>query len=86
MKTADSGQIGILCADDQPVFTAVASRLRDVGQTVRFFDPRSELSRAHIDDIALLVNKQVFPPNLSVLRYARRTGRPCGIISSRRLH
>ncbi|WP_227379114.1 hypothetical protein [Haladaptatus halobius] len=76
MKTADAEQIGILCADDQPVFTAVASQLRDAGHTVRFFNPRFELSPNHIDDLALLVNKQVFPLNLPALRYARRTGIP----------
>ncbi|WP_458190759.1 hypothetical protein [Haladaptatus sp. NG-WS-4] len=74
MKIADAEQIGILCADDQPVFTAVANRLRDAGHTVRFFDPRDELSPAHIDNLTLFVNKQVFPLNLPALRYARRTG------------
>lgn len=76
MKTANAEQIGILCADDQPVFTAVASQLRDAGHTVRFFNPRSELVLTHIEDLALLVNKQVFPLNLPALRYARRTGTP----------
>ena len=76
MKTTDAGQIGILCADDHPVFTAVANHLRSAGHTVRFFDPRSELSPGQIDELALLVNKQVFPVNLSALRYARRTGTP----------
>lgn len=76
MRAADAEQIGILCADDQPVFTAVASRLRDAGHTVRFLDPRSKLSPTHIEDLALLVNKQVFPLNLPALRYARRTGTP----------
>jgi hypothetical protein len=76
MNSADAEQIGILCADDQPVFATVARRLRDAGHTVRFFDPRSELSPSHIDDLALLVNKQVFPLNLPALRYARRTGTP----------
>jgi hypothetical protein len=76
MNTADAEQIGILCADDQPVFATVARQLRDAGHTVRFFDPRSELSPSHIDDLALLVNKQVFPLNLSALRYARRTRTP----------
>lgn len=76
MKTTDAEQIGILCADDQPVFTVVVNRLRDAGHTVRFFDPRSELSPSHIDDLSLLVNKQVFPLNLPALRYARRTGTP----------
>lgn len=74
MNTAGAEQIGILCGDDQPVFTAVAGQLRDAGHTVRFFDPRSELSPSHIDDLALLVNKQVVPLNLPALRYARRTG------------
>ncbi|WP_222863726.1 hypothetical protein [Natronococcus pandeyae] len=76
MDTAEAERIGILCADDQPVFTAVASRLRDAGYEVRFFDPRSELSPSHIDDLALLVNKQVFPRNVPALRVARRTGTP----------
>ncbi|SIR67766.1 hypothetical protein SAMN05421858_3293 [Haladaptatus litoreus] len=76
MKVADAEEIGILCADDQPVFTAVANQLRDVGHTVRFFAPRSELSPTHIDDLTLLVNKQVFPLNLPTLRYARQTGTP----------
>lgn len=76
MKVADAEEIGILCAADQPVFTAVANQLQDVGHTVRFFDPRSELSPTHIDDLTLLVNKQVFPLNFPVLRYARRTGTP----------
>ena len=74
MKSADMGQIGILCADDQPVFTAVASQLRNAGHTVRFFDPRSELSPSQIDELTLLVNKQVFPLNLPALGFARRTG------------
>ena len=76
METTNAGRIGILCADDQPVFTAVASHLRTAGHTVRFFDPRSELAPSQIDELALLVNKQVFPLNVSALRYARRTGTP----------
>jgi hypothetical protein len=76
MNTADAEQIGILCADDQPVFATIARQLRDAGHTVRFFDPRSQLSPSHIDDLALLVNKQVFPLNLPALRYARRTRTP----------
>ena len=76
MKMADAEQIGVLCADDQPVFTSVAGRLRDAGHTVRFFDPGSELSSAHIEDLGLLVNKQVFQLNLPALRYAQRTGTP----------
>jgi hypothetical protein len=76
MDTADAERIGILCADDQPVFTAVAGRLREAGHGVEFFDPRSELSPSRIDDLALLVNKQVFPCNLPALRYAQRTGTP----------
>ena len=76
MNAADTAQIGILCDDDQPVFTAVARQLRNAGHTVRFFDPRSELSPSHIDDLDLLVNKQVFPLNLPVLWYARRTATP----------
>jgi hypothetical protein len=74
MNTAGTEQIGILCDNDQPVFTTVARHLRDAGHTVRFFDPRSQLSPSHIDDLTLLVNKQVFPLNLPALRYARRTG------------
>lgn len=76
MSTADTEQIGILCKDDHPVFTTVANRLRDAGYGVRFFDPRSELSPTHIEGLALLVNKQVFPRNLPALRYAQRTGTP----------
>ena len=76
METPDAGQIGILCADDQPVFTTVAGRLREVGHSVRFFDPRSELAPSQVDQLALLVNKQVFPHNLPALRYARQTGIP----------
>lgn len=68
--------IGILCADDQPVFTVVAERLRDAGYTVQLFDPRFKLSPSQIDDLSLVVNKQVFPLNLPILRYARRTGTP----------
>lgn len=74
MSTVGDCRIGILCADDQPVFTTVAERLRKGGYPVRFFNPRSELSPSQIDDFSLLVNKQVFPFNLSALRYARQTG------------
>jgi hypothetical protein len=76
MDTTAGEQIGILCASDQPVFTAVAERLRGAGRAVRFFDPRSELSVRSVDELALLVNKQVFPCNLPALRYAQRTGTP----------
>ncbi|WP_255169265.1 hypothetical protein [Natrononativus amylolyticus] len=76
MDTTDADLIGILCDDDQPVFTAIARCLRGAGHEVQFFDPRSELSPGHIDDVALLVNKQVFPHNLPALRFARRTGTP----------
>jgi hypothetical protein len=76
MNTTDDEQIGILCSDGQPVFTAVANYLRNAGHTVRFFDPRSKLSPGHVDDLDLLVNKQVFPLNLPALRYARQTGTP----------
>ena len=69
-------KIGILCATDQPVFTAVAERLRDSGYDVQFFDPRSEISPRQIDGLSLLVNKQVFPVTLPALGHARRTGTP----------
>lgn len=64
--------IGILCADDQPVFAAVAEQLRDAGKTVQFFDPQSELSAAQITDLSLLINKQVFPHVLPTLRCAQQ--------------
>ncbi|WP_321112804.1 hypothetical protein [Halorussus salinisoli] len=68
--------IGLLCKDDQPVFTIVAEQLRDAGLAVQFFDPRAELSSIQIDDLSLLVNKQVFPQILPGLRYARQTETP----------
>jgi hypothetical protein len=70
------GCIGILCADDQPVFAAVAERLRDAGHTVQFFDPRAELVSDRLDGLSLLVNKQVFPHVLPALKSARRAGIP----------
>lgn len=76
MSTDGSGCIGILCATNQPVFTNVAGRLRNAGHTVRFFEPRSGLSSSYVDDLSLIVNKQVFPVTLPALRYARRTGTP----------
>ena len=76
MESTEAGKIGILCSDDQPVFSTVASRLRDAGHTVRFFDPRSQLTAGQVDELSLLVNKQVFPLNLPALGYARRTGIP----------
>jgi hypothetical protein len=66
--------IGLLCKDDQPVFTTVAERLRATGHVVQFLDPRADLSTSQIDDLSLLVNKQVFPHAFAALRYARRTG------------
>ncbi|WP_254810554.1 hypothetical protein [Natronosalvus amylolyticus] len=69
-------RIGILCSADQPVFSAVAERLRESGYTVRFFDPRSNISPSKLDHLSLLVNKQVFPVTLPSLDYARRTGIP----------
>ena len=76
MKPDGNDRIGILCADDQPVFSDVTDRLRDAGYLVEFLCPRSELSSRQIDELSLLVNKQVFPPNLPALRYARQTGTP----------
>ena len=76
MNTGGDSCIGILCTEDQPVFAAVAERLREADYTVRFFDPRSDLSSSQIDDLSLVVNKQVFPVTLPALRYARRTGIP----------
>ncbi|WP_336364840.1 hypothetical protein [Halalkalicoccus salilacus] len=73
-ETTGTGRIGILCADDQPVFAAVAEHLRDAGATVQFFDPQSELSATHITDLSLLINKQVFPHVLPTLRDARQQG------------
>ncbi|WP_336364913.1 hypothetical protein [Halalkalicoccus salilacus] len=70
--TTGTSCIGILCADDQPVFAAVAEQLRDAGNTVQFFDPQSELSAAHITDLSLLINKQVFPHVLPTLRCAHQ--------------
>lgn len=72
----EDSRIGLLCKDDQPVFTTVAERLRDAGLAVEFFDPRTELSSAQIDDLSLVVNKQVFPQMFPALRYARQTGTP----------
>lgn len=74
MAQDDPDRIGILCAEDQPVFATVADRLREFGHTVRFFDPRSGMSPDRIDDLSLLVNKQVFPVTLPALSHARRTG------------
>lgn len=68
--------IGMLCADDQPVFAAVADQLRDTGYTVRFFDPRSDIPVDRINALSLLVNKQVFPHMFPTLRDIRRAGIP----------
>ncbi|HKJ60087.1 MAG TPA: hypothetical protein VKA37_12715 [Halobacteriales archaeon] len=76
MAPDGTDRIGILCGTDQPVFTAVAERLRDSGYAVQFFDPRSEISPGQIDELSLLVNKQVFPVTLPALGHARRTGTP----------
>lgn len=76
MTQEETDRIGVLCAADQPVFTAVAERLRESGYTVRFFDPRSEVSPDQIETLSLLVNKQVFPVTLPALSHARRTGTP----------
>lgn len=76
MAQDGTDRIGILCAADQPVFTAVAERLRDSGYAVEFFDPRSEITPSQINDLSLLVNKQVFPVTLPALGHARRTGTP----------
>ena len=76
MATAEDRCIGLLCKDDQPVFTTVAERLRDADYPVRFLEPRTELSSTQVDDLSLLVNKQVFPCVLPALRYARRTETP----------
>jgi len=69
-------RIGILCSVDQPVFSAAAERLRESGYTVRFFDPRSKIPPSKLDDLSLLVNKQVFPVTLPCLDHARRAGIP----------
>ena len=74
MKTAPAERIGILCSEDQPVFTNVATQLRSAGHTVQFFDPRSELPLSRVDELTMLVNKQVFPVNLPAVKYARKTG------------
>jgi hypothetical protein len=46
------------------------------GYSVRFFDPRSPISPAQIDELSLVVNKQVFPVTHPALRYARQTETP----------
>ncbi|USZ67021.1 hypothetical protein NGM10_09795 [Halorussus salilacus] len=73
MSTNGYDCIGILVDDEQPVFSTVAERLRNAGNRVRFLDPRSELPSSRVDDLSLIVNKQVFPVTLPALRYARRT-------------
>lgn len=76
MTASGEGRIGILCATDQPVFSEVAERLREQGFSVWFFDPHSAVSPTQIDELTLLVNKQVFPVTLPALRYAHRTETP----------
>lgn len=76
MARDEPDRIGILCAVDQPVFAAVAERLRESGYAVQFFDPRSAISPDRIEELSLLVNKQVFPVTLPALGHARRTGTP----------
>lgn len=76
MARDGTDRIGILCDADQPVFTSVAERLRNSGYDVQFFDPRSAISPSQIDELSLLVNKQVFPVTLPALGHARRTGTP----------
>lgn len=76
MTRDGTDRIGILCAADQPVFTTVAERLRHSGYTVKFFNPRFEVSPSQVDGLSLLVNKQVFPITLPALNHARRTGTP----------
>lgn len=69
-------RIGILCKLEQPVFAEVADGLREQGYRVQFFEPQADLTTADIDELSLVVNKQVFPHNLETLWYARRTGTP----------
>ncbi|MDZ5811692.1 hypothetical protein U4E84_10095 [Halorubrum sp. AD140] len=76
MTASGEGRIGFLCATDQPVFGEVAERLREQDFSVRFFDPHSAVSPTQIDELNLLVNKQVFPVTLPALRYAHRTETP----------
>lgn len=76
MGVDGDSRIGLLCKDDQPVFTIVAERLREAGHAVQFLEPRATLSANQIDDLSLLVNKQVFPHVFPALRYARQTGTP----------
>lgn len=58
-------RIGILCKLERPVFVEVADRLRKQGSGVQFFEPQSSLATAGIDELSLIVNKQVFPHNLT---------------------
>ncbi|WP_246045794.1 ATP-grasp domain-containing protein [Halorussus ruber] len=76
MGVGGDSRIGLLCKNDQPVFSTVAERLREAGHVVQFLDPRAPLSTSQIDDLSLLVNKQVFPHALPALRHARQTGTP----------
>lgn len=69
-------RIGILCKPEQPVFAEVADRLREQGDGVQFFEPQADFAAADVDELSLVVNKQVFPHNLAALWYARRTGTP----------
>jgi hypothetical protein len=67
---------GILGKREPPVFAEVADRLRERGYGVQFFKPRADLAAASVNDLSLVVNKQVFPHNLAALRDARRMGTP----------
>lgn len=76
MDTDGAGSIGLLCADDQPVFAAVADRLRNADFSVRFFEPRTPLPPTRVEGLSVLVNKQVFPVTLPALEHAWRNGIP----------
>lgn len=72
MSGDESVRIGVLCADDHPIFGPAADRLRADGFAVRFFNPQEALSAKQVDDLSLLVNKQVFPVTFPALWYAHR--------------
>ncbi len=66
--------IGLLCQENKPVFSDVATRLRNAGFPVRFIHPRSPLTPDHLADLSLIVNKRTLPSAFPALRRARRMG------------
>lgn len=73
---SSSPRVGLICEENHPVFSDVATRVERAGVEVEFLEPGRPLDESVLSGLSLLMNKTFVPPSFGALAWAERHGIP----------